>query len=111
MVCQATNGREAEDVRDGNRPLELLLEAAVRLDRQQRMPAQVEEVLGRPDAGNVEYLPPYAGNAFRSTLAFGVSGRAVRTTMCDGIMCSGSSSRSAPRRDAGERTVPALAVT
>ena len=41
------------------------------------------------------------GSAVRSSLPFGVSGRASRKTNCDGSMYSGSMSRTAARIAAG----------
>ena len=108
-----------------------------RLGRQQRVAAELEEVVvdadlldaraPRPDRGQQLLHRPVrgahvlrrgrcarsgAGSASRSTLPFGVSGRASRTTKADGTMYSGSaSSGSALAQTSASRSASALAGT
>lgn len=54
VTGQGCDGREAEEVEDGDLPAQGLLELLVRPDDQQRVASQVEEVVVQADAGDAQ---------------------------------------------------------
>nr|WP_308209926.1 hypothetical protein [Actinomadura madurae] len=117
---QRRDGRRLEDVRDGQRPAEDGAGLGGDARRQERVPAEREEVVVDADALHPEQLgedraegglagvagarpetsASGAGSAARSSLPLTVRGSASSATSADGTMYSGSAFASASRRAA-----------
>src|SRR5687768_6213100 len=63
VLAQRLDGREAEDVGERQVALQGFAQAAVRLHGQQRVPAEVEEVVLHSDLRQLEHIAPDGGNA------------------------------------------------
>ena len=109
---QRLDGRRLEQAADADLDVEAGAHAADQADRQQRVPAKLEEVVVDADAVEAEDFREQAaqhlflrrarcaalggdtnsgaGNARWSSLPFGVSGRRSSVTIADGTMWSGS---------------------
>ena len=116
---------------------ELALQARLQLDQQQRVPAEVEEVVVQADAlyaagpratasatrcsagvinaslpsSDTAVMVGGAGSALRSTLPLGVSGSASSATKWLGIMYSGSLARSVARAASASNGMPSAHTT